>query len=57
MKISKRALQYTVIGLGISFIGQFFIGKIALLSLSLTILGVIFAGFGVFLMFESYFKK
>lgn len=57
-KFHLKALKYTVTGLMISIIGQLFIGRSALISIPLTILGVIFAGYGVFLAFglDKYFR-
>ena len=48
IKINKlNALKFTAIGLALSIIGQFLIGKISLLAIVLTTLGVVFAGIGV----------
>jgi len=48
IKINKlNALKFTAIGLALSIIGQFLIGKISILAITLTTLGVVFAGIGV----------
>ena len=60
IKINKlNALKFTAIGLTLSIIGQFLIGRISILSIVLTTLGVIFAGIGVLMSLGvlDYFKK
>ena len=60
IKINKlNALKFTAIGLTLSIIGQFLIGRISILSIVLTTLGVIFAGMGVLMSLGvlDYFKK
>ncbi len=48
IKINKlNALKFTAIGLALSIIGQFLIGKISILAITFTTLGVVFAGIGV----------
>ena len=48
IKINKlNALKFTAIGLALSIVGQFLIGKISILAIVLTTLGVVFAGIGV----------
>ncbi|MDP8203181.1 MAG: hypothetical protein P9L95_01465 [Candidatus Tenebribacter mawsonii] len=48
MKINKlNALKFTAIGLTLSIIGQFLIGKVSIIAITLTTLGVIFAAIGV----------
>ena len=60
IKINKlNALKFTAIGLALSIIGQFLIGKQSILAIFLTTLGVIFAAIGVLtsLGVLDYFKK
>ncbi len=60
IKINKlNALKFTAIGLTLSIIGQLLIGKISILAITLTTLGVIFAAIGVLISFGvlDYFKK
>ena len=60
IKINKlNALKFTAIGLTLSIIGQFLIGRISILSIVLTTLGVIFAAVGVLMSLGvlDYFKK
>jgi hypothetical protein len=48
IKINKlNALKFTAIGLTLSIIGQLLIGKMSILAIILTTLGVLFAAFGV----------
>ena len=60
IKINKlNALKFTAIGLALSIIGQFLIGKMSILAIILTTLGVIIAAFGVLMSLGvlDYFKK
>ena len=60
IKINKlNALKFTAIGLTLSIIGQFLIGRSSILSIVLTTLGVIFAGIGVLMSLGvlDYIKK
>ena len=60
IKINKlNALKFTAIGLVLSIIGQFLIGRNSILSIVLTTLGVIFAAFGVLISLGvlDFFKK
>ncbi len=60
IKINKlNALKFTAIGLTLSIIGQLLIGKISILAITLTTLGVIFAAIGVLMSLGvlDYFKK
>ncbi len=60
IKINKlNALKFTAIGLTLSIIGQFLIGRSSILSIVLTTLGVIFAAVGVLMSLGvlDYFKK
>ncbi len=60
IKINKlNALKFTAIGLILSIIGQFLIGRMSILSIVLTTLGVIFAAIGVLMSLGilDYFKK
>ena len=60
IKINKlNALKFTAIGLTLSIVGQFLIGKISILAVILTTLGVIFATVGVLMSLGilDYFKK
>ena len=60
IKINKlNALKFTAIGLALSIIGQFLIGKISILAIVLTTLGVIIAAFGVLMSLGvlDYFKR
>jgi len=60
IKINKlNALKYTAIGLTLSIVGQFLIGRNSILSIVFTTLGVIFAGIGVLMSLGvlDYFKK
>lgn len=60
IKINKlNALKFTAIGLTLSIIGQLLIGKLSILAITLTTLGVIFAAFGVLMSLGvlDYFKK
>ena len=52
MKLSKSsAVYFTIAGLLISILGQYFIGKIPILAVILTTSGFLIAGFGVWLAF------
>ncbi len=60
IKINKlNALKFTAIGLALSIIGQFLIGKQSILAIVLTTLGVIFAAIGVLMSLGvlDYFKR
>lgn len=60
IKINKlNALKFTAIGLALSIIGQFLIGKQSTLAIILTTLGVIIAAIGVLMSLGvlDYFKK
>jgi hypothetical protein len=60
IKINKlNALKFTAIGLTLSIVGQFLIGKISILAVILTTLGVIFATVGVLMSLGilDYFKR
>ena len=60
IKINKlNALKFTAIGLALSIIGQFLIGKQSIFAITLTTLGVIFAAIGVLMSLGvlDYFKK
>jgi hypothetical protein len=60
IKINKlNALKFTAIGLALSIIGQFLIGKQSILAIVLTTLGVVFAAIGVLMSLGilDYFKK
>ena len=60
IKINKlNALKFTAIGLVLSIVGQFLIGKMSILSIILTTLGVIIAAIGVLISLGvlDYFKK
>ena len=60
IKINKlNALKFTAIGLTLSIIGQFLIGRNSILSIVLTTLGVIFAAIGVLMSLGvlDYFKR
>ena len=60
IKINKlNALKFTAIGLTLSIIGQFLIGKQSIFAIILTTLGVIFAAIGVLMSLGvlDYFKK
>jgi len=60
IKINKlNALKFTAIGLILSIIGQFLIGRMSILSIVLTTLGVIFAAIGVLMSLGilDYFKS
>lgn len=60
IKINKlNALKFTAIGLTLSIIGQFLIGRMSILSIVLTTLGVIFAAIGVLMSLGilDYFKR
>ena len=60
IKMNKlNALKFTAIGLTLSIVGQFLIGKISILAVILTTLGVIFATVGVLMSLGilDYFKK
>ena len=60
IKINKlNALKFTAVGLTLSIVGQFLIGKISILAVILTTLGVIFAAVGVLMSLGilDYFKK
>ncbi|MDA3812957.1 MAG: hypothetical protein PF570_01765 [Candidatus Cloacimonetes bacterium] len=60
IKINKLiALKFTAIGLALSIIGQFLIGKQSILAIVLTTLGVVFAAIGVLMSLGilDYFKK
>ena len=60
IKINKlNALKFTAIGLTLSIVGQFLIGKISILAVILTTLGVIFAAVGALMSLGilDYFKK
>ena len=60
IKINKlNALKFTAIGLTLSIIGQFLIGKQSIFAITLTTLGVIFAAIGVLMSLGvlDYFKK
>jgi len=55
MKLNKaNAVYFTIVGLLISIIGQYFIGKIPILAAILTSVGVIVAGIGVW---GAFYKK
>ena len=57
IKINKlNALKFTALGLALSIIGQFLIGKISILAITFTTLGVVFAGIGV-LMSLGFFDR
>lgn len=43
----EHAVIFTIVGLLISIVGQYFIGKIPVIAVVLTTLGFIVAGFGV----------
>ena len=52
MKFKKEnAVYFTIVGLLISIVGQYFIGKNPLLAVVLTTLGFLIAGFGVWVAF------
>jgi len=61
IKINKlNALKFTAIGLTLSIIGQYLIGKINVVAILLTTLGVIFAAIGVLMslgFLDYFFKK
>ena len=60
IKINKlNALKFTAIGLTLSIIGQFLIGRMSILAIILTTLGVIIAAIGVLMSLGvlDYFKK
>ncbi|MCK5051683.1 MAG: hypothetical protein KAS53_08165 [Candidatus Cloacimonetes bacterium] len=60
IKINKlNALKFTAIGLILSIVGQFLIGKISILAIILTTLGVIIAAIGVLMSLGilDYFKR
>lgn len=60
IKMNKlNALKFTAIGLTLSIVGQFLIGKISILAVILTTLGVIFAAVGALMSLGilDYFKK
>ncbi|MBT4576014.1 MAG: hypothetical protein HOB92_06050 [Candidatus Cloacimonetes bacterium] len=60
IKMNKlNALKFTAIGLTLSIVGQFLIGKISILAVILTTLGVIFATVGVLMSLGilDYFKR
>ena len=60
IKINKlNALKFTAIGLALSIIGQFLIGKQSIFAITLTTLGVIFAAIGVLMSLGvlDYFKR
>ena len=60
IKINKlNALKFTAIGLILSIIGQFLIGRMSILSIVLTTLGVIFAAIGVLMSLGilDYFRS
>ncbi len=60
IKINKlNALKFTAIGLTLSIIGQFLIGKQSIFAITLTTLGVVFAAIGVLMSLGvlDYFKK
>lgn len=60
IKINKlNALKFTAIGLILSIIGQLLIGKISILAIILTTLGVIIAAIGVLMSLGilDYFKR
>ena len=60
IKINKlNALKFTAIGLALSIIGQFLIGKQSIFAITLTTLGVIFAAIGVLMSLGvlDFFKK
>ena len=60
IKINKlNALKFTAIGLTLSIMGQFLIGKQSIFAIILTTLGVIFAAIGVLMSLGvlDYFKK
>ena len=60
IKINKlNALKFTAIGLTLSIIGQFLIGKISIFAIILTTLGAIIAAIGVLISLGvlDYFKK
>ena len=54
-----NALKFTAIGLALSIIGQFLIGRNSIISVVLTTLGVVFAAVGVLMSLGvlDYFKK
>ncbi|MBT5419905.1 MAG: hypothetical protein HOK80_03360 [Candidatus Cloacimonetes bacterium] len=60
IKMNKlNALKFTAIGLTLSIVGQFLIGKISILAVILTTLGVIFAAVGALMSLGilDYFKR
>ena len=60
IKINKlNALKFTAIGLALSIVGQFLIGRNSILSIVLTTSGGIFAGIGILMSLGvlDYFKK
>jgi len=55
MKLNKvNAIYFTIAGLLVSIIGQYFIGKVPVLAAVLTTIGVIVAGIGVW---GAFYKK
>jgi len=54
-----NALKFTAIGLALSIVGQFLIGRNSIFSIILTTLGVVFAAVGVLMSLGvlDYFKK
>lgn len=51
--VPLSSIKFTIAGLILSIIGQLNIGRSSLIAIALTVLGVIFAGYGVFLAFSS----
>ena len=61
IKINKlNALKFTAIGLTLSIIGQLLIGKMSILAIILTTMGVLLAAFGVLMslgIFDRFKNK